>query len=65
MNDIEKARVLINKRVAEYIQSHPSLPYSQIATALEVSRWRVMSVASGMGISRKSGPKGKNVHGSV
>ena len=65
MNDIEKARARINQRVAEYIQSHPDVSYSQIANALEVSRWRVMAVATGIGISRKTGPKTKHAVDSV
>ena len=63
MNDIEKARAKINERVAGYIQSHPDVPYCKIAQTLEVSRWRVLTVASGLGINRKTGPKQKKVTG--
>jgi hypothetical protein len=60
MDDIEKARAKINKRVAGYIQSLPDMTYVQIAQALGVSRWRVLTVASRLGIARKTGPKRKN-----
>jgi hypothetical protein len=59
MNNIEAARLQTNNCVAEYIQSHPNVSYGQIAATLGVSRWRVMAVASGIGITRKSGPKRK------
>jgi hypothetical protein len=65
MNNIDKARLQINNCVAEYIQSHPDVSYGQIAKTLGVSRWRVMAVASGMGISRKTGPKRKQADHSV
>ncbi len=61
MNDIETARAQINKRVAEYIEAHSETTYSSMAKALGVSRWRIQTVASGMGVSRKTGPKPKNV----
>jgi DNA-binding transcriptional regulator LsrR (DeoR family) len=57
MNDIAKARARVNQRVARYVQLHPEATYSQIAEKLGVSRWRVLMVAGGMGISRKTGPK--------
>jgi hypothetical protein len=57
MNDIADARARVNQRVARYLQSHPYLSYSQIAEKLGVSRWRVLMVAAGLGISRKTGPK--------
>lgn len=61
MNEIAEARASINQRVASYIQSHPDVAYSRIAQALGVSRWRVQTVAAGIGITRKSGPKQKDV----
>ena len=60
MDNIERARAKINKRVAGYIQSLPDVTYVQIAQALGVSRWRVLTVASRLGIARKTGPKRKN-----
>jgi predicted transcriptional regulator len=57
MNEIEKARARTNKRVFEYLRANPELPYKKIAGALGVSRWRVQTVASGIGINRKPGPK--------
>ncbi len=62
MNEIANARAKINKRVASYIQSHPDVAYTRIAQALGVSRWRVLTVAAGMGVTRKSGPKQKDVN---
>jgi len=60
MDDIEKARAKINEHVALNLQSFPEITYRQIAQALGVSRWRVQTVASGLGITRKPGPKRKN-----
>jgi len=57
MNEIAKARADVNQRVAEYIRSHPDMSYNQIAQNLDVSRWRVITVAAGIGITRKTGPK--------
>jgi hypothetical protein len=59
MDEIEKGRVAINRRVMRYLQAHPTRAYDQVATHLGVSRWRVLMVASAMGISRKTGPKPK------
>ncbi len=59
MNEIEKGRVAINRRVMRYLQAQPAKTYEQVAESLEVSRWRVLMVASAMGISRKTGPKPK------
>jgi transcriptional regulator of acetoin/glycerol metabolism len=59
MNDIETARANIKQRVAEYIEAHPETTYSSMAKALGVSRWRIQTVASGMGLNRKTGPKPK------
>src|ERR1700689_867121 len=55
--DIAEAKTRVNQRVARYLRSHPHLSYSQIAETLGASRWRVLTVAAGMGISRKTGPK--------
>jgi hypothetical protein len=57
MTEIAKARTMVNQRVARYLQSHPYLSYSRIAEKLGVSRWRVLTVAAGLGVSRKTGPK--------
>lgn len=57
MNEIANARASINQRVASYLQAHPTSTYEQVAKALGVSRWRVLTVAAGLGISRKTGPK--------
>lgn len=59
MNEIAKARMKVNKQVARYVQAHPTETYKQVARTLGVSRWRVLTVAAGLGISRKSGPKPK------
>ena len=55
--DIAEAKTRVNQRLARYLRSHPHLSYSQIAETLVASRWRVLTVAAGMGISRKTGPK--------
>jgi transcriptional regulator of acetoin/glycerol metabolism len=57
MNQIAKARAKVNEQVARYLQAHPETTYEQVAKALGVSRWRVLTVAAGLGISRKTGPK--------
>jgi hypothetical protein len=57
MNGVAEARAGVNQRVARYIESHPNLSYERIAEKLGVSRWRVLTVAAGLGISRKTGPK--------
>jgi transcriptional regulator of acetoin/glycerol metabolism len=57
MNKIAKARAKVNEQVARYLQAHPESTYEQVARTLGVSRWRVMTVAAGLGISRKTGPK--------
>ncbi len=57
MNEIEKARARTNELVSEYLRTHPESPYRDIAKALGVSLWRVQTVASGMGMNRKPGPK--------
>lgn len=57
MNEIAKARAKVNEQVARYIRAHPKKTYEQVARALAVSRWRVLTVAAGLGINRKSGPK--------
>jgi hypothetical protein len=59
MNEIEKGRVAINRRVMRYLQAQPAKTYEQVAESLEFSQWRVLMVASAMGISRKTGPKPK------
>ena len=59
MNEIEKGRVAINRRVMSYLHAQPAKTYEQVAESLGVSRWRVLMVASAMGISRKTGPKPK------
>ena len=59
MNEIAKARAMINERVSRYVQAHPEITYEQLALTLGVSRWRVLTVAAGLGISCKSGPKPK------
>jgi hypothetical protein len=59
MNDIADARARVNQRVARYLQSHSHLSYGQIAAEMGVSRWRVLMVAGGLGISRKTGPKNR------
>jgi hypothetical protein len=57
MNEIAKARLKVNKEVARYLDAHPAETYEQVSQTLRVSRWRVLTVAAGLGISRKSGPK--------
>ena len=59
MDNIAKARAAMNQRVARYVVAHPAETYEQVAGTLRVSRWRVLTVAAGLGISRKSGPKPK------
>lgn len=59
MDNIAKARAAINQRVARYVVAHPDETYEQVARSLGVSRWRVLTVAAGLGISRKTGPKPK------
>jgi hypothetical protein len=59
MDDIAKARAAMNQRVARYIVAHSEETYEQVARTLGVSRWRVLTVAAGLGISRKTGPKPK------
>ena len=59
MDNIAEARVAMNQRVARYVEAHPSETYEQAARTLGVSRWRVLTVAAGLGISRKTGPKPK------
>jgi hypothetical protein len=59
MNEIEKARTKVNEQVARYVLAHPAETYEQVARTLGVSRWRVLSVAAGLGICRKTGPKPK------
>ena len=60
MNEIAKARINVNQKVGRYLQSHPTKTYEQVAQTLGVSRWRVLTVAAGLGISRKTGPKLKH-----
>lgn len=60
MNEIAKARAKVNEQVARYLRAHPDEPYEQVAHSLDVSRWRVLTVAAGLGISRKTGPKPKS-----
>ena len=57
MNEIANARAKVNERVGRYLRSHPLKTYEQVARTLLVSRWRVLTVAAGLGITRKSGPK--------
>jgi hypothetical protein len=59
MDNIAKARAEMNQLVARYVVAHPDQTYENVAQTLEVSRWRVLTVAAGLGISRKSGPKPK------
>lgn len=59
MNEIEMARARVNEQVARYVLAHPAETYEQVARTLAVSRWRVLTVEAGLGISRKSGPKPK------
>jgi hypothetical protein len=59
MNEIERARTRVNEQVALYLKANPAETYEQVARTLGVSRWRVLTVAAGLGISRKSGPKPK------
>lgn len=59
MDDIAKARTAVNQRVARFIAAHPEETYEHVARTLGVSRWRVLTVAAGLGISRKTGPKPK------
>ena len=59
MNEIEKARATVNERVSAHLKANPSETYEQVAESLGVSRWRVLTVAAGLGISRKTGPKPK------
>jgi len=59
MNEIAKARAKVNEQVARYLQAHPEKTYEQVSRTLGVSRWRVLTVAAGMGISRKTGPRPK------
>ena len=60
MDRIAKARAAMNQRVARYLEAHPTSTYEKVAQALGVSRWRVLTVAAGLGISRKTGPKPKS-----
>lgn len=60
MNEISKARAKVNEQVSRYLQTHPAKTYEQVARSLGVSRWRVLTVAAGLGISRKTGPKPKS-----
>jgi hypothetical protein len=57
MDEIERARAVINSRVEHYLKAHPSEMYEQVAAELGVYRWRVQMVASRLGISSKTGPK--------
>lgn len=59
MDEIAAARKAVNQRVARYVLAHPTEPYEQVARTLGVSRWRVLTVAAGLSISRKTGPKPK------
>jgi len=59
MDDIAQARMKVNEQVARHLHAHPEETYEQVARTLQVSRWRVMTVAAGLGISRKTGPKPK------
>lgn len=59
MNEIEKARAIVNGRVALHLTKNPDETHEQVARTLRVSRWRVLTVAAGLGISRKTGPKPK------
>lgn len=59
MNEIDRARSAINRRVGICLLSHPAMAYGEVAVKLGVSRWRVLMVASRLGISRKTGPKPK------
>jgi hypothetical protein len=59
MDNIARARAAMNQRVARYVVANPSETYEQVARMLGVSRWRVLTVAAGLGISRKTGPKPK------
>ena len=59
MNEIAAARKAVNEKVARYVLTHAAEPYEQVARMLGVSRWRVLTVAVGLGISRKTGPKPK------
>lgn len=59
MDSIAKARAAMNQLVVRYVVAHPAETYEQVARTLGVSRWRVLTVAAGLGISRKSGPKPK------
>ena len=59
MDEIQKGRAAINLRVRRHLLTHPNRTYAQVAAKLGVSRWRVLMVASSMGISRKTGPKPK------
>ena len=44
-------------RIGEYIESHPSETYSQIGTALGLSRSQVTRIARLQGIKRQSGKR--------
>ena len=59
MNEIEKGRMAMNRRVMRYLQTPPAKTYDQAAAHLGVSRWRVLMVASSLCISRRAGPKPK------
>lgn len=59
MDEIEQGRTAINERVGRYLQAHPNRTYEQVAVTLGVSRWRVLTVAASLGITRKTGPKPK------
>ena len=59
MNEIAKARTKVNEKVGRYLQAHPTKTYDQVARTLGFSRWRVLTVAAGLGISGKTGPKPK------
>lgn len=64
MDTIAKARASTNERVARFLRTNPGMSYERVAKKLGVSRWRVMTVAAGMGITRKSGPKKKGTSNS-
>ena len=57
MDSIAQARAAMNQRVVRYVVAHPEVTYEQVARTLGVSRWRVLTVAAGLGINRKTGPK--------
>lgn len=59
MNEIANARAKVHEEVALYLRAYPAETYEQVARTFGVLRWRVLTVAAGLRISRKTGPMPK------